>query len=546
MSDRVSPLAPFRHLAFRSLWIATLASNLGGLVQSVGSGWMMTSLSTSHGMVALVQASNTLPIMFLALLAGALADNYDRRIVMLVAQGFMAVVSAALAVAAWMGVIGPWSLLAFTFLIGCGGALNNPAWQSSMRDLVPKADLPAAVSLNSMGFNMMRSVGPAIGGLIVAAFGPAAAFGLNAVSYLSVIFALIRWHPVLEPRTLPRESLVAAMSAGLRYVAMSPNLLTILGRATVFGLSAIAILALLPVVARDVLGGGALTYGVLLGAFGLGAIAGALASPGLRERFDTETIVRGSFLLFAVGAALLGVSQAVWLAFLALTLTGAAWVQAMSLFNVSVQLSTPRWVVGRALALYQSAVFGGMAVGAWLWGLLSEVWGPGGALVVAGLTLLLGAALGLRWRLPEFSDLNLDPLDRFSAPTLALDLKGRSGPIMVMVDYSIAPADVARFLALMARLRRIRRRDGARQWVLLRDLENPDQWTESYHVPTWVEYLRHNTRRTQADAEVQDSLRALHVGPERPAVHRMIERQTVPLQDDTPPVAPYTKIPGGA
>ncbi|MCR8725916.1 MFS transporter [Frigidibacter sp. ROC022] len=545
MPNRPSPLAPLKHTAFRSLWIATLASNLGGLVQSVGSGWMMTALDVSDGMVALVQASTTLPVFFLALAAGALADNFERRKVMLVAQVFMCVVSALLAVSAYAGLLGPWSLLAFTFLIGCGGALNNPAWQSSMLDLVPKEDLSAAVSLNAMGFNMMRSVGPAVGGLIVAFAGPASAFALNAVSYAAVIAALIRWHPKPTERLLPRETLGAAMSAGLRYVRMSPNLLTIFSRSTIFGISGISILALLPVVARDVLDGGAITYGVLLGAFGFGAIFGALVSPRLREAHDSETIVRGSFLVFALGAAVLGFSTYEWLSFLALMLTGASWVQAMSLFNVSVQLSTPRWVVGRALALYQSCTFGGMTLGSWLWGQCSTGIGPEWTLVLSGVTMLLGAALGLRYRLPESAALNLDPLDRFQVPPLALDIQGRSGPIMILVEYRIALDDTTRFLALMAQRRRIRIRDGARQWALLRDLEDPEIWTESYHVPTWHEYLRHNHRRTQADAENFDSLTALHRGPERPRVHRMIERQTVPRHDDTPLTVQHVKIPGG-
>jgi MFS family permease len=328
-------------------------------------------------------------------------------------------------------------------------------------------------------------------------------------------------------------------------VAMSPHILSVLLRSVSFGLCAITTLALLPVVARDVLGGGAVTYGVLLGAYGVGAILGALVSPRLRERYPNEVVVRLGFLVFAIGAAILGVSTVTAVSFLALMMTGAAWVLVLSLFNVSVQLSAPRWVVGRALAMYQSCTFGGMAVGAWLWGWLSEYIGTQPTLVVSGLALLLGAGLGLRWRLPEFSSLNLDPLGRFQTPHLALDIKGRSGPIMVLVEYRIDQADVPSFLALMQQRRRIRLRDGARQWSLLRDLEDPRIWTESYHSPTWLDYLRHQHRRTQADAENLDLLRALHIGPEPPRVHRMIERQTVPRSDDTPLTVQHAKIAGG-
>lgn len=544
MSSKNSPFFPLRHKAFRSLWIATLFSNLGSLVQAVGAGWMMASMEASDTLVSLVQASTTLPVMLLALAAGAAADNYERRHVMLFAQCFMCVVSASLALAAWFGALNPWALLMFTFLLGCGNALNNPAWQSSMLDLVPKEDLPAAVGLNSMGFNAMRSVGPAIGGLIVASFGASAAFTLNALSYFSVIFALFRWHPRPVERTLPRESMGAAMWAGLRYVSMSPGILRVIMRAFFFGVSGITILALMPVVARDVLGGGPVIYGVLLGAFGVGAIVGVLFSPSLRAKFPNEYIVRGSFIMFALGTAILGFSTWLVLSVIAITLTGAAWVMALSLFNVTVQLLAPRWVVGRALALYQSFAFGGMAFGAWFWGWTSEVVGIEAALVLSGMSMLVGAGLGLIWRLPEFSSTNLDPMSGMRSPELHLGIQGRSGPIMVMIDHRIAHEDINKFLSLMQQRRRIRLRDGARQWALMRDLEDPEIWVESYHVPTWNEYLRQQMRRTQADAESFREIRALHRGPEPPKVHRMIERQTVPRQDDTPIVVQHAKIAG--
>ena len=534
MSQRASALAPFQHTTFRALWSATLVSNLGGLIQTVGAGWMMTTISDSQNMVALVQASTALPVMVFSLAAGALADNFDRRRIMLTAQVLMLLVSLALAIFAYQNLLSPWLLLTFTFLIGCGGALHNPSWQASMGDIVPRDDLPSAVALNSMGFNLMRSVGPAIGGFIVAAAGAAAAFILNAASYVALIIVLFRWKPERPKPTLPRETFGRAISAGLRYVAMSPNLLKVMFRGFLFGLCAVAILALLPLVARDLVTGNALTYGMMLGSFGLGAIGGAILSARLRERFRNETIVRGAFIGFAASTALLAVSGDIWLSCLFLLPAGASWVLALSLFNVTVQLSTPRWVVGRALALYQTATFGGMAGGSWIWGSIADGYGVEWALLVSAITLLGGAAVGLYFTLPEFGTLNLDPLNRFDEPKLRLDLRSRSGPIMIMVDYKIDQNDVTAFLEVMADRRRIRIRDGAQQWALLRDLENPNVWTESYHVPTWVEYVRHNQRRTQADAEVSERLFALHRGPERPRVHRMIERQTVTVTDDMP------------
>ncbi|MGV8834382.1 MAG: MFS transporter [Devosia sp.] len=534
MPDRPSMLAPFRHETFRLLWVATLMSNLGALVQSVGAGWMMTTLTDSHSMVALVQASTTLPIMIFSLAAGALADNFDRRVVMIIAQTGMAVVSLLLAVLAFMGLLSPWLLLGFTFLIGAGTALFNPSWQASMGDIVPRSDLPGAVTLNAMGFNMMRSIGPAVGGLIVALAGAAAAFALNAVTYVPLITALLRWQPERTPNTLPREQFGSAILAGIRYVSLSPNLTTVLFRSFLFGLSAIVVLALLPSVAEEYVGGGALVYGTLLGCFGLGAIGGAFINGRVRERYSNEWIVRFACVGFALSAVGLGFSRDMLLSHAVLLPAGACWVLTMSLFNVSIQLSSPRWVVGRALSLYQTATFGGMAMGSWLWGMSADSVGLNWSLAMAGVVLVLCALVGFKLPLPQFEQRDLGPLNTFNEPVLRLDLTPRSGPIMVMVDYRIDHADIPKFLALMTERRQVRLRDGARQWALLRDLAEPDLWVESYHVPTWTDYVRHNLRRTKADAENFQALRALHQGESPPYVHRMIERQTVPRRDDTP------------
>ncbi|MTH34177.1 MFS transporter [Paracoccus limosus] len=531
---RKSAFAPLRHADFRLLWSATLISNFGGLVQSVGAAWMMTQLTDSATLIALVQASNTLPIMLFALASGALADNFDRRKLLLGAQAFMAAMSLALALLTWQGWMTPLLLLSLTFLIGVGQAIYNPPWQASMGDLVPRADLPAAVSLNSVGFNLMRSVGPAAGGVITAVFGAAAAFAVNAASYAPLLGALLRWHPRTPERLTTREPFVAAVGAGLRYVALSPNLLRVLARGALFGFSAIAILALLPLVAKSHPEGGSLLFGLLLGCYGLGAISGALVNPRMRERLNNENIVQLAFAGFAGAALILAFTKPVWLHALAMLPAGASWVLALSLFNVSVQLSTPRWVVARALALYQTATFGGMAIGSWVWGGIASQHGIDTALACAAVPLLLGAILGHWFRVPEFGTLDLDPVNRFREPELKLDLRGRSGPIQVLIDYHIAQEDVPEFLRLMAQRRDIRRRDGARNWALLRDLEHPEMWSESYHIATWDEYVRHNLRRTKADFSSYEALHRLHRNETPPVVHRMIERHTVDASDDLP------------
>ncbi|MGO4526665.1 MFS transporter [Microvirga sp. 2MCAF35] len=522
---RASSLSPFRHRIFLAVWTASLASNFGGLIQSVGAAWLMTSIGASADLIALVQASTTLPIMLFSLMAGAIADNFDRRKLMLAAQLFLLVVSIALTLCAYFDLVTPWLLLTFTFLVGCGTALNGPAWQSLVGEMVPRSDLPTAIALNSMGFNIARSVGPALGGVIVATVGAFAAFAVNAISYLGLIAVLARWRPVRAPRVLPPETLGSAMAAGIRYVTMSPNLSVVLLRGAVFGVAAIAIQALMPLIARDLIQGGPLTYGLLLGAFGIGAVGGALLSTRLRRALTLEALVRIAFISFAVCAAVAGLSSFALLTMIAMALGGASWVLALASFNATVQLSSPRWVVGRALALYQMATFGGMAVGSWIWGIAAEQVGTADALLIAAGVLVVGAALGLRLPLPELKALNLDPLNRWTEPDLAVAILPRSGPIVITIEYRIRGVDVAAFLSVMAERRRIRRRDGARHWTLLRDLEHPEIWIERYHNPTWLDYVRHNQRITQADAAVGERLRELHQGPDLPRVHRMIERQ---------------------
>jgi MFS family permease len=526
--DREAP-APPSALAipvFRAIWYASMASNFGGLIQSVGASWMMTSLAHSPQLVALVSASTTLPIMLLSLLAGAVADNLDRRLVMIWAQSLMLAVSALLSVFAWGGMLTPWLLLAFTFMIGCGTALNGPAWQASVGDMVPRAALPGAVALNSMGFNIARSVGPAVGGLIVAAAGAAAAFLTNAVSYVGLIAVLAAWRPERPPPLLPRERMGVAMAAGVRYVAMSPNIRIVLIRAGLFGIATSAISALMPVVARDLMRGGPLVYGALLGAFGIGAVGGALANVRLRRGMSTEWIVRGASLALALATAATGASRSMATAVPALMLAGAAWVLALSTFNVTVQMAAPRWVVARALSLYQMSAFGGMALGSWLFGLVAEHRGVAVALLAAASLQGLVALLGLRLPLPQVEHLDLDPLDTWAEPDTAVPLEPRTGPVVITIEYRIAQADIEAFLTAMNERRRIRRRDGARHWTLLRDLGDAGLWIERYHVATWLDYLRHNNRRTHADAENRERLMALHIGPEAPAVRRMLERQT--------------------
>jgi MFS family permease len=525
---RSSALSPLRYPVFRGVWAASTVSNLGVLIQSVGASWLMIALAPSADMVALVLASVYLPITLLSLVAGAVADSLDRRKVMLAAQAFMLIVSATLAAFAWSGLMTPWLLLFFTFLMGCGTAFNGPAWQASVGDMVPRAELPGAVALNSMGFNLARSLGPAIGGAIVAAAGAAAAFAVSTVSNIALIVVLLRWRSPADTRTLPRETLGIAVAAGVRFVAGSPSIRTVLLRSAVFCIAAGALMALMPLIAKNLIGGGPLTYGLLLGAFGVGAVGGAIGNAKLREVMSTEAIVRLTSVAFAVAAAIAGVSTQLLVTMAVLLIAGAGWLLALATFNVAVQMSAPRWVVARALSIYQMSAFGGLAAGSWLWGEVAAGESVTLALLVASVVMLACAALGVWMPVAQTKELNLDLLRLWKEPNTVVPVDARTGPVVITIGYVIREADIEEFMAEMVERRRVRRRDGARSWRLLRDLADPEVWIERYETPTWLDYVRHNSRMTHHDATISERLKVLHQGSEGPTVRRMIERQCAP------------------
>ena len=387
-------LSPLAIPAFRALWIGNLCSNLGSQVQLVGASWLMVALTPSPHLVALVQVAIGLPIMLLSIPAGVLADIYDRRMLMIGAQVFMTIVSAALAVCAWSAVLTPWSLLALTFMLGCGVAAATPAWQTTVADLVPRQSLSRAVAINSLGFNLTRSIGPVIGGIIVAVGGAGAAFGANAVSYTGLIFALVRWRPSGRPDRARREHYGSAMAQGISYVASSPELRRVMIRALLFAMAASVIPALLPLQARNILTADALTYGLMLGAFGVGAVLGAAASGLIRQSISTEQVLRTTSVAMAIGTAGSGATGSLSLTAVSLVLAGASWVIMLSTFNVAVQLVTPRWVIGRALAAYQVAVFGGLSLGSWMFGTFAEYHAIVPSIFAAACLQLAGCCLG--------------------------------------------------------------------------------------------------------------------------------------------------------
>jgi MFS family permease len=515
-------LSPFRFGMFRAVWIGTLSANFGQWVQSVGAAWLMTLIAPSPDMVALVQAASSLPTLAFALIGGVLADLLDRRKVFIAGQSVMLLAAAALAICGQLGLLTPWLLLFLTFVLGSGAALRLAAYQALVGDLVPREEIPGAVALNSVGFNIARSTGPALGGSIVAAAGAQAAFLFNTLSNVAIIVVLLFWRGRRSSRQLPRERVFDAVVAGIRYAAQERTTKIVLLRALVFGTLGIASWALLPLIAKNDLGGGPVTYGVLLGCLGAGAIAGATIMARLRRAIGTETMVSAATAVFGLVTLALSFLHVLPLLIPVLVIGGIAWLLVMSSFNITMQMSAPGWVKGRAIAIYFTALFGGMAFGSWLWGRIAADYSVYLALILAGGMLVLSAVLGRWFSLPESGSLDLRPSRSWSPPELAFDFAPTSGPVLITVEYLVPRAAAASFVAAMEELRRIRRRDGAVQWGLYEDVARPERWLETFTIASWLDHLRQQDRLTMEDAAVEARARAFHTGADPPLISTLI------------------------
>jgi MFS family permease len=473
-------------------------------------------------MVALVEVAITLPMFMLALPAGALADIFDRRRLLLITQGWMLAVAAGLGVLTLLGITTPWLLLAFTFLLGLGAAMNAPAWQAIVPELVSIKEIPAAVALNSVGFNISRAVGPALGGLIVAAAGAYAAFILNAVTFLGVIVVLYRWRRKPSDSALPSERLFGAMRAGLRYVRQSQALRSVLVRSGVFIIFASAMWALMPLVARIELGRGPAGYGMLLTSFGAGAVLGATVLPAFRRRISIDTIVAGATILFAL--VLLSFAYLrIFSLLCAVTLVGGAmWLTLLSSFNTAVQASVPSWVRARALSVYLLVFFGGFAGASTVWGVTATYLGIPNTFVISSIGLALGLVLTLRYRLVKFEGLDLSPTKRWPTPTVVEKVDLDQGPVLVTIEYRVDPTRSRDFARVMKAVSAIRLRDGAIRWNLFKDTEDPGRYLETFIVESWIEHLRQHERVTISDHEILDQALAFHTGNKPPVVSHFI------------------------
>lgn len=526
---------PLRTPLFRRIWLGSLLSNLGLLIQGVGAAWAMTQLTAAADMVALVQTALMLPILLLSIMAGAVADMYDRRKVGLIALSISLVAAAGLTALTAADLLTPWLLLASCFAIGTGMALFGPAWQASVSEQVPAHTLPQAVALNSISYNIARSFGPAIGGVIVATAGAVAAFAANAFLYVPLLIVLLLWRRNHVPPRLPAERIDRAIASGLRYILHSPSIRTVLWRTFFTGVAGGSISALMPIIARDNLGGGAQTYGLILGAFGVGAVAGALTIGAIRHRVSGEATVSFSAVIMAAGVAIVALSGSIVLTAVALLATGAAWMVSITLFNIGVQLAAPRWVAGRALAGFQAAIAGGVAIGSWFWGHIAQEHDLATALFMSAATMASSPLLALWLRMPPGEQSDQDGVEQ-AAPDAKLALTARSGPIVVEIEYRVAASEARDFYGAMQKVGRTRNRNGAYSWSIARDIVDPELWTERFHCPTWLDYLRHRSRYTIAELALQTNAEAFHRGAEPMRVRRMLERPfgSVRWKDDAP------------
>lgn len=523
-STPVHALTPLREPLFRALWIAMVASNAGTWVQEVGAAWLMTSLDPSALMVALVRTASALPMFLLALPAGAAADVFDRRRLLLIALVWMAIVAAVLAAMTIAGLVTPGVLLALTGALAIGTALFAPTWQATIAELVPRAQLPAAIALNSVSLNLARSIGPALGGLVVAAAGPGATFALNAVSFCGMIAVLYRWKRPPLRSMLPTERILGAMRTGLRYVRHAPLLQIALAREFSFIIFSAAFWALLPALARFELGRGPTGYGILLGFFGGGAVLAAALQPRLRALYPVNRLINIGIIVFATALAALAWTRSFLLVEALMIIIGGAWLSLLSTFNAALQSLVSPWVRGRVLAVSILTFFGAMVAGSALWGYTATHIGIPWTLSAAAFGALGVLAFAHRYALQTGEHLDLSPSAHRPAPQAAESTDPEHGPVVITIEYRIDPARRAEFEHTMSKVRRIRRRNGAVSWGLLRDVTDPKRVTEAFVAESWVEHLRQHERVTVADREILDLAHDFHAGPGSPRVtHYLME-----------------------
>jgi len=546
-SPTPSGFAPLRIRLFRDRWIASTISSVGTWMQDTAGTWLMTSLTASPLLIALMQTAASLPVLMLGLLAGATADIFDRRKLLIFWQAWMLGSVAFLAVLTFLGHISPWALLAFTFLLNIGSAMNNPAWQAIVPELVPRGFIPDTVALNAASNNLARAVGLALGGLMVAGFqnvfiGSGSVFLLNAISFAGVIWVLYNWKRTpLFKSALPSERIAGSIMTGLRYVRYAPELRASLTRAFTFTFFVSAIWALLAIVAKRDLNQGALGYGILNGSLGLGAVGAATQLPRIRRRFSADQIIAASTFYDVITLLVLAYVRHPWIVIPVLILSGFAWTSTMSMLNTSVQLSVPAWVQARALGTYLMTFQGGMAFGSIIWGYVAEHTSTPIALAVSAAGLGISYPLirrfhVLRGPLPDHTPHQSSRPAPQPVPFPVVDSQDaddliHAGPVRISIDYRVPAENYAEFTHAIHQLRGVRLRDGAIRWGIYRDAIDPERLNETFLMESWLDFLRSRERITAADEAIRARVRALHKSGDPPRISYQIYAREITPHD---------------
>lgn len=522
-STKASAWSVLDNRLFRSLWLANVASGIGSAMHDTAAVWTMATLTTSVTLVTLMQSMSSLPLFLLALPAGALADIVDRRKLIIAAQIGALAVTALLVAFAWSGKLSPGLLLGATFFLGITAAFATPTWSALLAEIVDKKDLTGALTLGSVAVNISRAIGPMIAGILLASSGPAAAFLLNGLSFLGIILVLMRWKRPPAPVGAHSERMLGAMVTALRFTRHSAVIQAVLVRNGLFAFFAIAPVALLPLIVKGK-NLAAADFGLFMSAYGIGGILTAIGLlPKLRAKFSTDQILSGSTLGFGLVALALGFLDQKLMITAVLFVLGSAWITCMSTLAVAAQSAFPSWVRARSSAIHLIVTQGSLAFGAFVWGQVTVHSDPGFALLVASCGLLLTLLLAKLLAVNSAMKLDLTPSAHWTEHHLAVEPGDDDGPVVIAVQYTVAPDQFGKFSEAIARLRVIRLRDGAYFWALTEDLENPDSFYETFHVGSWGEHLRQHQRATEDDRKVEEAVLACHKGGEPKITHHLMK-----------------------
>jgi predicted MFS family arabinose efflux permease len=515
----------FGYLAFTVIWTASVVSNVGTAMFDTASGWLITGLNASPVAVSLVQVAVSLPLFLFTLPAGALADVIDSRRLLIAVETAILAVSAIFALLVSLHLVSPALLLATTFLLGLGGALTSPAWGSTVPLLVSKDDLDGSTSANSVGFNLGRAIGPAIGGGAIAEFGISFPFWVFVASNVGIVAALLWWRvPRRSNESLPAERLVSAVRAGLRHSANNQLLRATLARVLAFFPFACSYVALLPLVARQQTHQGPEFYGILLGAIGVGSVLGSLALKWLKAELGPDRLVAAASVAAAVALAMFGLAREPVTAVSACLLAGAAWTVVLTKLYVSAQVALPDWARGRGLAVFLTFIFGATTIGSAFWGKFSAEFGLPAAYFVSAAAVILAIPLTRPWKLQNGEALDLSPALHWRMPVVARKIENDRGPVLVVAEYRVAPENRSAFLSAVDALGHARRRDGAYAWGLYEDVADDERFIETFSIDSWLELMHARERITHADELLADRVHQLLEAPPKIMLHISSDR----------------------